>query len=100
MMESISVAWCSFCGDVLYSFLHIRLEYFRNPRHEAEHAKKGFSYCALKTWDDIPANIIEIQNPQALQKGTKSSLNERRILKTNTLKHKHLEEEPIFYRSC
>ena len=38
------------------------------PRLITQHAKKGFYYSALKTWNDIPANIREIQTLRCFKK--------------------------------
>ena len=58
--------------------------------------EKGFQYSALRAWDDIPANVREIQTLGRFKKRTKSALEEVRMLIKNTLKHDPLEEHPIF----
>ena len=42
------------------------------PRLKTEHAKKGFYYSALKAWNDIPANIREIQTLGRFKKELKA----------------------------
>ena len=44
------------------------------PRLVTEHAKKGFYYSALKTWNDIPANVREIQILVRFKKELKAHL--------------------------
>ena len=44
------------------------------PRLKTEHAKKGFYYSALKAWNDIPANIREIQTLGRFKKELKAHL--------------------------
>ena len=57
-----------------------------------EHTATGFFYSALKAWNDIPANIREIQNTRTLQERIKSALDELKMLETSTLKCVLLEE--------
>jgi len=33
---------------------------FQIPKYNLEYAKKGFSYSALKTWNEVPLNIREL----------------------------------------
>ena len=40
-------------------------------RLKTEHTKKGFYYSALKAWNDIPANIREIQTLRRFKKELK-----------------------------
>ena len=44
------------------------------PRLKTDHAKKGFYYSALKAWNDIPANIREIQTLGRFKKELKAHL--------------------------
>ena len=44
------------------------------PRLRTEHAKKGFYYSALKAWNDVPANIREIQTFGRFKKELKAHL--------------------------
>ena len=44
------------------------------PRLITEHAKKGFCYCALKAWNDIPTNIREIKHSGASKEELKAHL--------------------------
>ena len=44
------------------------------PRLITEHAKKGFYYSASKIWNDIPANIREIQTLGCFKKQLKAHL--------------------------
>ena len=44
------------------------------PRLRTEHAKKGFYYSALKAWNDVPANIREIQTLGRFKKELKAHL--------------------------
>ena len=46
----------------------------QTPRLITDHAKKGFYYPALKTWNDIPANIREIQTLGRFKKELKAHL--------------------------
>ena len=44
------------------------------PRVKTELAEKGFYYSALKAWNDIPANIREIQTLGRFKKELKAHL--------------------------
>ena len=44
------------------------------PRLRTEHARKGFYYSALMAWNDIPANIREIQTLGRFKKKLKAHL--------------------------
>ena len=58
------------CPENLRSKFHLRSDYSRYntrfcrniqiPKYNLAYAKKGFSYSALKTWNEIPLNIREI----------------------------------------
>ena len=53
--------WSKFNLRSLYSRYNTR--FCRNiqiPKYNLEYAKKGFSYSALKNWNEIPLSIIEL----------------------------------------
>ena len=39
---------------------------FQIPKYTIEYAKKGVSYSALKTWDEIPSSIRGTSDPRPL----------------------------------
>ena len=58
------------CPENLWNKYHLRSHYSRyntrfckniqTPKYNIEYVKKGFSFSALKTWNEIPLSIMEL----------------------------------------
>ena len=58
------------CPENIWNKYHLRSHYSRYntkfcrniqiPRYNLEYAKKGFSYSAPKTWNEIPLSVMEL----------------------------------------
>ena len=72
------------CPENLWNKLQRRSEYssynarfcrdLQIPRYNLEYVKKGFSYSALKVWNEIPIRIIELPTMCQFKKQLKTHL--------------------------
>ena len=87
LVFALSGAWSTIltCSCSLYlPFLAIAAEIFKIPRYNLEYVKKGFSYSALKVWNEIPISIRELPTLCQFKKIAKNTFDELKASQNTT----------------